>query len=81
MCIRDRYVDDTFFIFDGTTRQIELFKNYLNKINSKIQFTLETEVDNRLNFLDLTITRQVNNLKFNIYRKPTTTEITIVCTQ
>ena len=38
---------------------------------------METEVNNELNFLDLTITKQHNNLKFGIYRKPTTTDVTI----
>ena len=50
-----RYVDDTFIVFDGTLRQIELLKNYLNSVNKHIQFTLETKENNQLNFLDLTI--------------------------
>ena len=51
-----RYVDDTFIIFNGTIRQINNLKNYLNNINKNIQFTLEVEIENKLNFLDLTIT-------------------------
>ena len=35
------------------------------------------ETDNRLNFLDLTVIRHIDNLKFKIYRKPTTTDVTI----
>ena len=46
----------------------------MNNINCNIQFTLETETDNRLNFLDLTVIRHMDNLKFKIYRKPTTTD-------
>ena len=42
-----------------------------------IQFTLETEHDNTINFLDLTLTRRMDTLKFNIYRKPTATSHTI----
>ena len=72
-----RYVDDTFLIFNGTARQLSTLKNSLNAVNDNIQFTMETEVNNELNFLDLTITKQHNNLKFGIYRKPTTTDVTI----
>ena len=67
------YVHDTFIIFDGTLRQVDSFKNLLNEINNNIQFTLETEHDNTINFLDLTLTRLMDTLKFNIYRKPTPT--------
>lgn len=72
-----RYVDDTFIIFDGTIRQINNLKNYLNNINGNIQFTLEAEIDNKLNFLDLTITRLDSSFQYQIYRKPTTTDATI----
>lgn len=72
-----RYVDDTFIIFDGTLRQVDSFKNFLNGINKNIQFTIETEHENTINFLDLTLTRRMDTLKFNIYRKPTATSHTI----
>ena len=72
-----RYVDDTFIIFNGTLRQIEKLKHYLNSLSKNIQFTLETEVDNKLHFLDLTVTKYVNKFHYKIYRKPTTTDITI----
>ena len=74
---RQRYVDDTFIIYKGTLRQIENFKNLLNNINKHIQFTHETEIDNKLNFLDLTITKCDDKLKYSIYRKPTTTDVTL----
>ena len=72
-----RYVDDTFIIFDGTIRQIKNMKKYMNGINKNIQFTLETEVNNKLNFLDLTITKIDKKFQYQIYRKPTTTDLTI----
>ena len=72
-----RYVDDTFLIFNCTVRQIENLKHYMNSISKNIQFTLETEVDNKLNFLDLSVIKHINKLKFNIYRKPTVTDVTI----
>jgi hypothetical protein len=42
-----------------------------------MQFTIETEIENRLNFLDITIHRMQRNLQFGIYRKPTATDIMI----
>jgi len=38
---------------------------------------MEEEVDNRINFLDITMSRVDNKILFNIYRKPTTTDIII----
>ena len=36
---------------------VEQFQNYLNSKQQCIQFTSETETNNRLNFLDVTITK------------------------
>ena len=65
-----RYVDDSFIIYNGTNRQLNSLKSYLNSINSNIQFTLETENNNSINFLDITVTK--NNNQFHFNRKPTT---------
>lgn len=48
-----RYADDTFIIFNGTTRQADNLKQYLNSINSKIEFAMETKIDNKIHFLDI----------------------------
>ena len=72
-----RYVDDIFIIYNGTIRQIESFKNYINKLNKKIQFTSEIESDNSINFLDIKIKKNNDKLKFSVYRKPTTTDTVI----
>ena len=73
-----RFIDDTFIIFNGTARQIINFKNSINKVNPSIQFTYELENDEQtINFLDLSVTRVNNNLKFKIFRKPTATDTTI----
>ena len=75
-----RYVDDTFMIYNGTCHQIDMLHNYLNSVNSNMKFTLEVEDDGRLNFLDLTVSRNENKVQFNIYRKPTATDIVIHAT-
>jgi hypothetical protein len=42
-----------------------------------MKFTLEEEKENKINFLDITITKENNNLSFDIFRKPKTTHIII----
>ena len=72
-----RYVDDILTCFKGTTRQLEIFLQFIKTLHPKIKFTFEMEQNNTINFLDLTITHINNQYKFNIYRKPTFTGITI----
>jgi hypothetical protein len=38
---------------------------------------MEEESDNKINFLDITISKQEGNISFNIYRKPATTDTII----
>ena len=72
-----RYVDDILCCWTGTDRQLNIFLNYLNKLEPSIKFTLEIESNNSLNFLDLTISKLSNKHCFQIYRKPTHTDCTI----
>ena len=46
----------------------------LNIQDNFLKFTLETEIDGQLHFLDLKIKRNSNRLTFGIYRKPAHTE-------
>ncbi|KAK5644828.1 hypothetical protein RI129_006128 [Pyrocoelia pectoralis] len=69
-----RYVDDILVVFDGTNQDIEEVFLALNQAHPNIAFTLEKEVNNTLNFLDLTITRLHQSLEIAVYRKPTTTD-------
>ena len=43
-----------------------------------VKFTLEEKKENRINFLDITVTKDDNNLSFSIYRKPTTADTIIL---
>jgi hypothetical protein len=45
-----------------------------NKIHPKIKFTIDKEIQNKINYLDLTINKEDNKLTFTVYRKPTTTD-------
>ena len=67
-----RYVDDVFGIYNGTSEELIDFKTHLNSLHPNIKFTLEIETNNSINFLDLNISKLQNKLKFNIYRKNTT---------
>ena len=49
-----RYVDDTFCLFE-TKDDALLFFDYLNTRHSNIKFTMETEIDKKLPFLDILI--------------------------
>jgi hypothetical protein len=54
--------------------------NVLDAFNNTVpdmNFTLEEEVENKINFLDVTITKNDNTLSFAIYRKPTFTDTII----
>lgn len=66
-----RYVDDVLCLWKGTDRQLNNFLIWLNNLDTNIQFTIETEQNCSINFLDITLTRLNNRLSFNIYRKPT----------
>ena len=41
------------------------------------KFTMEEEKNNKINFLDITISKEENNISFNIYRKPTAADTVI----
>jgi len=42
-----------------------------NNITPKTEFTIEKETEGKINFLDITITRDLDKLSTDIYRKPT----------
>ena len=64
------FVDDTFLIFQ-IKDLVEKFKNYLTKQHKNVKFTSETEENDSLSFLDITVTRENNNFVTTVYRKPT----------
>ena len=68
-----RYVDDTFTILDRD--QVDGFLQHLNNQQPTICFTMETEKDNSIPFLDTSIIRDSNGLlTTSVYRKPTHTD-------
>ena len=71
-----RYVDDTFAIFRNR-QQAERFLDYMNSRHEKISFTMETEENSQIPFLDLLIKKSNNKIETSIYRKPTYTGLGI----
>ena len=75
-----RYADDILCIMTKNNEKEIL--TFLNKQHKNIQFTMELEHENTINYLDLTISKNhdTNQLTFEIYRKPTATDTIIHAT-
>lgn len=65
-----RFADDCFIV--AKTDILDNLLTLFNSVHPSLQFTMETEQNKKLNFLDLEITRIDNNFaKTNWYKKPT----------
>jgi hypothetical protein len=60
-----------------TITNMEQVLNAFNNIHNNIQFTLEKENDNKLNFLDITVHRLHSKLEYKIFCKPNSTSTII----
>jgi hypothetical protein len=70
------YVDDMFIVWPHGPEKLDDFLNYLNSIPLNIQFTMDTELDHHLPFLDFDTYRRVDgSLGHTVYRKPTLTDL------
>jgi len=65
------HVDDTFTTVHK--HEIDDFYDHLNEQNADIQFTKEIEENGKLTFLDCLVSRNNNELRTTVYRKPTHT--------
>ena len=72
-----RYVDDIMIIYDQSKIQDGIILHEINKIDKTLQFKMSTEERNTINYLDITIHRNNNNMDISIYRKTTCTDVTI----
>ncbi|XP_023218433.1 uncharacterized protein LOC111620682 isoform X1 [Centruroides sculpturatus] len=66
----NRYVDDCIILFDSRKTNEEKILKQANSIETNIQFEAETECNNSLNYLDITINRTDNKLEFRKFIKP-----------
>ena len=67
-----RYVEDTFTAVD--IDEIDAFHDHLNEQNADIHFNKEIEENGKLPFLDCLVSRDNNELRTTVYRKPTHTD-------
>jgi hypothetical protein len=68
-----RYVDDTFVIWPHSPDRSQEFFYHTNSIRPTIQFTMETEANNKIPFLDVHVIRKQSSIITTVYRKPTHT--------
>ena len=67
-----RYVDDTFTIFKSI-EEANKFLEYINGQHHNIKFTMETEIEKKLPFLDIIVSTNDNKINTSVYRKKTFT--------
>ena len=72
-----RYVDDILILYDSDHTDGQTILTDFNEIHPNLQFTIETEHDNSINYLDLSINRTPHNIRIAIHRKPTFTDTII----
>jgi len=71
------YIDNILIIYDTTQINLDTITHYANTINNNPELCPTPEQNNKVSFLDLTITRNTPHLETDIFRKPTTTDTTI----
>lgn len=71
-----RYVDDIFAVVNK--EEVEETLRGINEAHKDIKFTIETEEEGKLPFLDILVKRNGQRLGFEVYRKPTSTQRFIV---
>jgi hypothetical protein len=62
-----RYVDDILINYNKTTTDILDVFNSFNTLMPTMKFTIESEMENKINFMDITIVKERDKLAFNIY--------------
>ena len=68
-----RYVDDVFVLVPGDTDLNDKLEK-LNAVEENIQFTLESESEGKLPFLDILIIKRDDDVSYKVYRKETNRE-------
>ena len=68
----DRFVDDTFAIFESEMETGSFFDK-LNALHPNIWFTMEKEENGVLPFMDVRVEKLSNGLQRSVYRKPSFT--------
>jgi hypothetical protein len=72
-----RYVDNILILYNTDKTNILDVLNTFNNTMPTMYVTIEDEVENKINFLDIRISKENKNISFEIYRNTTTTNTTI----
>jgi hypothetical protein len=72
-----RYADDILIIFDQNKIDEHTIHNFMNNVDKHLEFKMSTEEHSVINYLDLSINRNANNMDLCFYSKPTYIDITI----
>jgi hypothetical protein len=70
-----RYVDDILIVYNNQLTDIHKVYSDFNSLVSTIKFSMETETDSKINFLDITTQKASDRFSFSIFRKLTATDI------
>jgi hypothetical protein len=62
-----RYVNDILIIFDQNKTNETTITSVMNGINEQLDFKATEDINNSINYLDLTINRDINKIELNIY--------------
>lgn len=57
------FVNGTFLLFNGNSRQLDVIKIQINTIRKNLQFPIEVKNNSKLNLLDLTISKMDKSFK------------------
>ena len=72
-----RYVDDILIIYDASHTNTDTTTQYSNFIHRNQKLNPTLQANDRVNFLDFSITGKASQLEIDIFRKPTTTDTTV----
>jgi hypothetical protein len=75
-----RYVDDLLIIYDQSRVKVDKILNSIYHVDDHLEFKIPKEVNNTLQYVDQSISRNDNNIELGIYRNPTNADIMIHCT-
>ena len=75
-----RYEDDILIVFDSSKITTSEIQKQTENIHKNIGLKMNMENNNRIEYLDLLIIRLTDRMEIDIYRKPTTTDLTIHAT-
>ena len=72
-----RYINDILIVYNESRTNIDHLLDQFYNLAPELKFTIEKEVECKINFLDITISRDLEQLSIDVYRKPTYSDIII----